>query len=381
MEQLRRTTALSKSYELPFDETMAVPISQEKFLSSRLNKENLIDILVEKLKTVNIITKVASNDADAFTVETAIEESEKHRAAVIIGEDIDLLVILIGRAKYHEREIFFKKVGKDKIQTKLYSTSSFDHYPRCKEYILFLHAFSGCDTTSPLFWKGKKSLISEFEKSPDLYQLAQVFNEENCALPILYSNGTRLFLAVYNAPKTENNIDKFRYTQFIKSTKSNKPVQLSLLPPISGAALQHINRVYYQIQTWLGRDLEPQEWDWVLQNDTLEPVTTLLAPAPDELLITIFCNCKNVCGSRCGCRKSGMQCSTACGQCNGQSCLNASLDPSDVNEDSEYDPEIFEDMNVGVADTDGFGDGENEEHDTKVISQSEEEDEDEEDDD
>lgn len=37
----------------------------------------------------------------------------------------------------------------------------------------------------------------------------------------------------------------------------------------------------------------------------------------------IFCNCKDGCGSRYGCRKAGLQCSLACGQCNGQACLNA----------------------------------------------------------
>ncbi|KAK4880417.1 hypothetical protein RN001_008563 [Aquatica leii] len=35
------------------------------------------------------------------------------------------------------------------------------------------------------------------------------------------------------------------------------------------------------------------------------------------------------CGSRCGCTKSRMQCSLACGQYNGQACLNASPYQSD----------------------------------------------------
>ncbi|KAG8323769.1 hypothetical protein J6590_107691, partial [Homalodisca vitripennis] len=46
----------------------------------------------------------------------------------------------------------------------------------------------------------------------------------------------------YNAPKSEDDIDSFRYTQFIKSTRLNKPVQLSSLPPSSTAARQHILR-------------------------------------------------------------------------------------------------------------------------------------------
>lgn len=192
------------------------------------------------------------------------------------------------------------------METQIYSSKSFDKYPRSKKHILFLQAFSGCDTTSALFKKGKLSIIKMFEKHSNLDQSAQVFQQENCPLETLFENGVRVFLAMHNAPKSERSIDNFRYTQFIKSTRLNKPVQLSSLPPTSAAARQHINRVYYQIQTWLGNDLEPQEWGWVLQNEILEP-TTLLPPAPEELLNSIFCNCKKGCGSSCGCRKLGLQ--------------------------------------------------------------------------
>ncbi|GFY51278.1 hypothetical protein TNIN_124431 [Trichonephila inaurata madagascariensis] len=55
------------------------------------------------------------------------------------------------------------------------------------------------------------------------------------------------------------------FVQYIKSTKLNKPVQLSDIPP-SAAAHQHISRVYYHVQTWLGNHLEPQELGWILRN-------------------------------------------------------------------------------------------------------------------
>ena len=68
-----------------------------------------------------------------------------------------------------------------------------------------------------------------------------------------------------------------------------------------------------------------------MRDEFLKPVITMNSPAPEELLNTIFCNCKNGCGSRCGCRKAGLQCSLACDQCNGQVCLNASTYQSDIN--------------------------------------------------
>lgn len=108
----------------------------------------------------------------------------------------------------------------------------------------------------------------------------------------------------------------------------------------------------------MGKDLEPQEWGWILQNETLEPITTLLPPAPEELLNTIFCNCKKGCGSSCGCRKVGLQCSLVCGQCNGQACLNASSYPIDVDEESEYAPEVLEALEPTITDNEDEDDDE-----------------------
>lgn len=222
--------------------------------------------------------------------------------------------------------------------------------------------------------KEKKTVTRALEKIPDLDKLVEVFQQENCPKQTLLENGVRILLALYNAPKSEDNIDHFRYTQFIKFTKLNKPVQLSTLPPTSVAAHQHIKRVYYQIQTWLGKDLEPQEWGWMLENEILEPIRTLLPPAPAELLNVIFCNCKNGCGSRCGCRKSGLQCSLACGQCNGQACLNASLYPSNPDEENTYDPDILEGLEMNMTDN------EDDDNESNIFERQEEEDDEEEED-
>ncbi|KAL4702434.1 hypothetical protein ACJJTC_010498 [Scirpophaga incertulas] len=131
---------------------------------------------------------------------------------------------------------------------------------------------------------------------------------------------------------------------------------------------------FQAIQTWLGKDLEPQEWGWMLEKEILEPIRTLLPPAPAELLNVIFCNCKNGCGSRCGCRKSGLQCSLACGQCNGQACLNASLYPSNPDEENTYDPDILEGLEMNMTDN------EDDDNESNIFERQEEEDDEEEED-
>nr|CAI5818535.1 unnamed protein product [Callosobruchus analis]CAI5860014.1 unnamed protein product [Callosobruchus analis] len=122
---------------------MLVPFSQEKFLSNRNNKAKLITMLIEKLQTVNIHTKQATDDADVLAIETAIGGSKHEKTAIITGKDINLLVILVGRTGCHEQEILFKKIGKANVKTEIYSSRSFDKYPHLKKHILLLHALSG----------------------------------------------------------------------------------------------------------------------------------------------------------------------------------------------------------------------------------------------
>ncbi|CAH0556725.1 unnamed protein product [Brassicogethes aeneus] len=133
------------------------------------------------------------------------------------------------------------------------------------------------------------------------------------------SSSDILFDELMTVPTTQQ---KFLTNTHNKNTKSKKQVQLSCLPPTSVAAHQHLFRVYYQVQVWLGYQLDPTDWGWKLVNNTLEPVQTLLPPAPDKLLNTIFCNCKKGCSAKCGCKKIGLFCSLACTNCEGRSCSN-----------------------------------------------------------
>ena len=160
-------------------------------------------------------------------------------------------------------------------------------------------------------------------------------------------------------------LDKYRYLSFVKNTRNKKRVQLPCLPPTSASASQHLCRVYYQVQVWLGNQLDPEDWGWKLVDNTLEPIQTLLPPAPERLLNTIFCNCKKGCSAKCSCKKVGLFCSPVCTNCQGQSCSNVEStstdeDFYDVNEETtdvsfshiqleEQEEESEEDITIEVA--------------------------------
>ncbi|CAG4954975.1 unnamed protein product [Colias eurytheme] len=183
-------------------------------------------------------------------------------------------------------------------------------------------------------------LAAAFDSSNDAASSSiHHLSSENCSAQRSES-GTQTLLAVYNAPKSMKSLDHLRYTpmHYVKSTKLNKPVQLSNIPATSAAAHQHFNRVYYQVQTWLGLDLEPRV---VVVRD---------ADAGKRA-----CNALK-----------------HCGQCNGQACLNALPYQSDISEDGTFDSEIMEELETNVVEYDN-------EDQFEIYQQPEDDDEEEED--
>ncbi len=62
--------------------------------------------------------------------------------------------------------------------------------------------------------------------------------------------------------------------------------------------------------------LDPCDYGWTVGVHGFEPVPTLDPMAPEELLQFTSCNCKGDCSNRrCSCKKNGVQCIVACGNC------------------------------------------------------------------
>jgi len=109
-------------------------------------------MLSSKFEKSNITVNQASDDADTFIVNIAIDLSMTYEIVVIVGENIDLLVILTGMAPT-TNNIFFIKPGIGTVERRIYSSDSLQSQKDTKKSILFVHAFCGCDTTSSFFRK------------------------------------------------------------------------------------------------------------------------------------------------------------------------------------------------------------------------------------
>ena len=197
-------------------------------------------------------------------------------------------------------------------------------------YLPFIHAWSGCDTTSAIYGHGKLSFFKKFERSTlhkDLDKLVQIFVEDGHSPEEVDTVGKRLMALVYGDESAE--LTRLRYTRYQAMIVQKATIDPRRLPPTANAARQHSRRVYLQTSRWRHMDdnlMDPREWGWELTPSAYSPVRTDLPVAPVSLLNVIRCNCKsetNRCLSHtCSCRKYGIHCVEACGTCRGADCNN-----------------------------------------------------------
>lgn len=293
-------------------------------------------MLKEELQTFELPVEQAVEDADVLIINTAMRMCSTYDSVIIVGEDIDLLVILTGLAQ-ECKNIFFSKPGKGRTAPKMYSPHCLKYNKDVADNILFLHAFTGCDTTSAMYNVGKTKFMKKLNKNDELVKAAKLFKNKNLEQNVISEAGEQLFIALYGGSNTEASIDSLRFKCFLKSSNKTK-LNLSGLPPTKAAARQHSYRTYHQVQAWLGEYLDPEEWGWKRSVSGLHPIRTTLTAAPETLLKLISCKCKTKCGAACGCRKAGLKCTIICCNCSGQTCDNRrelldTLDEDEIDDD------------------------------------------------
>lgn len=178
---------------------MIPTVSQEKFLSNDRNKNRFIFYLSEKLKAAEFFTDQAYEDADAVIVQTAINVASDEKPAVIVAEDIDILVILTQKTPVNKK-VYFLKPSKGKTAERLYDSNAFIN-ASLKNVVGFIHAFAECDTTSAFYKQGKSKIIRLLENNISLLNLALTFNMPNATSQQIEHAGTKLISAMYGGKK------------------------------------------------------------------------------------------------------------------------------------------------------------------------------------
>lgn len=192
--------------------------------------------------------------------------------------------------------------------------------------LLFVHAFTGCDTTSRIFGVGKKLAFQKLVKGEHLMQsCANAFTSPSQTSDVIENLGIKMMAIMYGGKYTDS-LESLRCNIFSKKVVSAKSfVTPERLPPTASSTKFHCLRVYYQIMVWIQRehDMDPLNWGWKREQNQYVPIMTEMNAAPENLLKMIHCNCSTACSTPCcSCRRHGLPCTAACGLCQLESCDN-----------------------------------------------------------
>ena len=192
----------------------------------------------------------------------------------------------------------------------------------------------GCDTTSRVYGIGKGVALKHLRNSEYFNIQAEVFNRRSVSAEEIAVAGEKALVSLYSGSKKGDKLDELRLQKFSQKVRSSTSyVQPQTLPPTSAAARYFSYRIYHQVQAWRGIDLPPTDWGWRVAESSLIPIMTDKDVAQKSLLEIIRCSCKTGCSSmRCSCRKAGLYCSFACGECKG-ACVNSSISCDETTDD------------------------------------------------
>ena len=155
-EHLRRGGVTAANIDI--QESVNVSSSREVILCNPLNKEKMITLISKHLKKAGFTTFQSSSDADVLITEKAIEYAADV-PVVVCADDTDILVLLFYHWQKHLKSLYFSsergtKTKKAK-QLVYWNIGELVHTMPDRKYILFAHAWCGCDTTSALYQRGE----------------------------------------------------------------------------------------------------------------------------------------------------------------------------------------------------------------------------------
>ena len=271
------------SQEVEIKEANPCPANRKTFLGNYHNKERFIACLAGYLKERNFKVVECPSDADTTIVKEALNAA-KDSSVVIYSDDTDILCLLLHHIAKDPslKEIFMvdmtKKKGK---QRECYNVSEIlQSNTRIGDFILFGHAFTGCDTTSAIHNFGKTSIFDKIESSTEIQSLVGEFYKENS--PEKIGEVTiRLFELLHSPTETLPTIRKKKYEQIVLSNRA--VIDPSMLPPSPRAAYYHGLRVYHQLKVWRelrNTDYMPLTWGCQMVAESFTPIMTDIKLVP-----------------------------------------------------------------------------------------------------
>ena len=303
---------IKKTYaDIHLNESIMAHNNQQVFFSNNKNKNQFVQLQSHYLRQDSQIVYNSTGDADTMIVKCALDFAVQGNEVTIVSDDTDILVLLIYHWKISMATVYFKTEANKmmwRVQDLIANAGEL-----LTSHILFVHAWSGCDTTSATFGQGKTFLLKKFHGKgfEELQHISSIFSQSQITAEDVGRAGSRVFVNLYGG-KNGQSLNNLQYYKYMDAVASNSTyLDPQKLPPTERAAYFHSLRVHLQIIVWKRLsnghdDLNPQQWGWKLDGGALIPIMTDLDAAPERLLKFVRCKCKltskNPCGSNaCSC--------------------------------------------------------------------------------
>ena len=326
------------------------PNQWKKFLSEGRNKEALIQYLFEtwqKADFQSLTTDIDlyithGGDCHAFVIKDGKmvvsevqeltcdhEESDtrmflhaqhamlqSYQTVIIRSPDTDVAVIGISlKSQFPVNMFFFTGVGNKTRIIDLQVVVSCLGY-EVSEALIGFHTFTGCDSTSAFYGKGKKKAYAiasgNVEFTQAFTKLGSDFSLDESTTTVL----ERFVCHLYGQPR-EKSVNDVRYKIFCHATSS---LPERNMPPTHDALQNHCKRANYQaaiMKSSLKQQIDaptPVGQGWHLDGNKLSITWITRGPAPTSVLQAVHCSCKTskcVTG-RCSCVNARLSCTDLC---------------------------------------------------------------------
>ena len=196
-----------------------------------------------------------------------------------MADDTDILILLMYHWNQSMADIYFHSEAKRKKMNKLVVWKIQDLINKAGKvvtsHLLFIHAWSGCDTTSATCGHGKTTLLNKLKKSEELQEISTLMSNPEATAEQVGKAGIRLFVILYGG-REDDSLNSLRFTKFMDMVSTNRSTSLhpQNLPPTERAAYFHSLRVHLQVVLWhklTNNDLDPTQWGWKLSGNVLTP--------------------------------------------------------------------------------------------------------------
>jgi len=213
-------------------------------------------------------------------VKAALNHCQDGDSVTVFANDTDVILMLMYFWKEEMGQVVirssYKKDGRTQMKQLDVKSALSSIDSTVVPYLLLIHAFGGCDTTSAIHEKGKASPLRLLEKSKRAKQLFDCFLDSSSSQNEIGKAGIKLFVLMFNG-KIEDTLTDLRYNIYMKMAASASRIVPSKLPPTERSAWYHSLRVFLQVSEWTSLmecNLNPLEWGWKMVKGKMTPVMT-----------------------------------------------------------------------------------------------------------